>query len=147
MSYNELTEIQIEEIKTKAEEARDSKGKLPRGFKVNTGKKYGTSGQYIGQILSGKKRVNGPKNNSKPGKPKGETKEITSDSKDTKSVYTYIPRVKFRLPNFAELKVFLQDHESDPVCKKLYYRMFVNNRDAGTYRDFYYIIEEMNKNK
>lgn len=142
-----LSEKHIKEIRTKIKDATNEIGERPRGFNTKLGKEYGVTGQYIGQIISDKKRKNGPKNDSKPGKPKGETKEITSNSEGKKPAYTYIPRVKFRLPNFAELKIFLQDHEDDPVCKKLYYRMFVNSRDAGTYRDFYYVIEEMNKNK
>lgn len=52
---------------------------------------------------------------------------------------------KYNMPNFTDLKVFLEDHEGDSVMKKVWDRIFGNKKDAGTYRDFYYVIEEMNK--
>ena len=158
----ELTQVQIEEIIKSGNEAKaNNKGKIPYGFNAELAEKYGRTPQSISQIISGTRRSKKSKKKEiipvikkekKIETAEVDTSKVPEEKKDefkekigNPGFRSFIQKPKYRLPNFADLRMFLQDHESDPVCKKLYYRMFVNNRDAGTYRDFYYIIEEMNK--
>ncbi len=164
----ELTEVQIEEIIKAGNEAKSKNdGKIPYGFNAELAKKYGRTSQSISQIISGKRRskkskkkkiVPVLKNGEKIGSAEidWEKNKITSiipkeNLPELNEGYSlgasFITSNKYRLPDFITLRMFLQDHEEDPVCNKVYKRMFVNKKDSGVYRDFYYVIEEMGKNK
>ena len=161
----ELTEVQIEEIIKAGNEAKSkNKGKIPYGFNAELAKKYGRTPQSISQIISGKRRS---KKSSKKKeivpviKKEEKIKNLVIDISKIPEDYDQLPNLsdpnkyssffteseKYNIPDLVDLRIFLQDNKTDPICNKVYLRLFLNKKDSGVYKDFYYILNEMNKRK
>ena len=138
----ELTEVQIEEIIKAGNEAKsNNNGKIPYGFNAELAEKYGRTPQSISQIISGKRRSK--KKTPPKNPPKVPEKKEEKEDHDYSSLFAKKP--EYNLPTLVDIRIFVQDNETDPICKRVYQRLFLNRKDIGVYKDFYIILNEMNK--
>lgn len=163
-----LTEVQIDEIIKAGNEAKsNNNGEIPYGFNAELAKKYGRTPQSISQIISGKRRSKKSKKKEivpvlKDGKEIGSAQIDWENNKITSIIpkenlpelnegysigASFIKSKKYNMPNLVELRMFLQEHEDDPICYNMYKRIFLNKKDSGVYKSFFYVLEQINKNK